>query len=862
MNGSELGKWDGPRERLEQGAEKGTKAIPDETASRGLWEQLLSPLALQRMMLAGGILLVLGFAVWLWSVGVFDQPLPLAIAVGLVNGAVIGAGAWLLARTRFRLAGRALTLLGSLALPLNLWLYDAQGLITLTAGGHLWIPALACCGIYAFNARVLRDPLFVYALVGGIVMTGMLFLADNTVGRFWQLLPQTTLLLVVGWLSWFAKLLFAPGEGPFARDRFGKAFRIAGAAVLTGGFALLAGGQLPGFVEQVVGERVLPWRPAIGTSQLQQVWALVLVSGSSLLMGLSASLSQRRNAQLQATGGLALWAALCLLDVFSVTPTMSHLVTLAAGAMLAGNLLALRKLVSAGATDGNGLKCVDKAVPRVSETGFVASLILGAALVLMFVTKFADPSGWHLAGHVELLIQLLAVSAACWTTAQRNQRLAGGHPLGEPLLNGLIRGSAGGLAVLGLVTAMHWAEATSVLPVVLAGLAVPVVVLAVGEWRGVRGGHPVADTVSGSIATLLLVLAAGSGFGLTGFSGWGSWAIALGLLAAVQWLGARQSGWPAEVFAALITGCAALTAALIVPFPLKLFWTWLGWEQTAIFLGLTTLAGGLGFVSARWAAGRSPEVREDGRLLPALRAIFMTGAMGGCLWSLTQVAAGAAAPGLLVLQGVSAVGLASVALADRGRGFKLVYRALGLAVLLTALVLVGNLLDTPWYNRAELCALLAGVALLAFGHVAWSREGEHEDDLATGGLVLGSLLLAVPLAIGIVGYRLNVDGAAGWRLFHEVGGMAAGLALLGTGLACRIRATTLAGGGLLAVQVAALAVLFRWPQQLQNVSVVMMAGGGLFFAIAIVLSLYRDRLMALPAQVREGQGVFRVLKWR
>lgn len=40
-----------------------------------------------------------------------------------------------------------MTLLACLLMPLNLWFYDAQGLITLREGGHLWIPAVVCCAL-------------------------------------------------------------------------------------------------------------------------------------------------------------------------------------------------------------------------------------------------------------------------------------------------------------------------------------------------------------------------------------------------------------------------------------------------------------------------------------------------------------------------------------------------------------------------------------------------------------------------------------------------------------------------------------------------------------------------------------------
>ena len=176
----------------------------------GIWvERLLSPKSLQRLMACGGGLMILGFVVWLWSKGLFDSPLMAALGIGSVNFLVLSIGLSLIRWTRYQLAGRGITLLAALALPLNLWFYDAQGLIVLDEGGQLWIPALICCGIYALVARLVKDATFVYTFVGGIVMTGMLFLADRSVDHFWELLPHATFLTVVGGA--------APGAGGGAR---------------------------------------------------------------------------------------------------------------------------------------------------------------------------------------------------------------------------------------------------------------------------------------------------------------------------------------------------------------------------------------------------------------------------------------------------------------------------------------------------------------------------------------------------------------------------------------------------------------------------------------------------------------------
>src|SRR5262249_10908695 len=143
--------------------------------------------------------------------------------------------------------GRALTLLACLAMPLNLWFYDAQNLISLRVeGSHLWIAALVCCALYAVSARLLRDPMFVYVFAAGVTMTGLLLLADKSLDRIWEITAPVTLLVALGLAFLHAECIFPPGEGDFSRKRFGLAFFWSGHVVLAAGLLLLLGAQLCG----------------------------------------------------------------------------------------------------------------------------------------------------------------------------------------------------------------------------------------------------------------------------------------------------------------------------------------------------------------------------------------------------------------------------------------------------------------------------------------------------------------------------------------------------------------------------------------------------------------------------------------
>jgi hypothetical protein len=102
----------------------------------------------------------------------------------------------------------------------------------------------------------------------------------------------------------------------------------------------------------------------------------------------------------------------------------------------------------------------------------------------------------------------------------------------------------------------------------------------------------------------------------------------------------------------------------------------------------------------------------------------------------------------------------------------------------------------------------------------------------------------------------------GWVLVHEAGVLSIGLLLLGAGVLCRIRWSTIVGGSTLIIYTVSLIGLVRLPEQLQSTAIMMMIGGGVFFGTAVLLSIYRDRLLAIPQRVQAGDGVFRVLKWR
>ncbi|MFV2071000.1 MAG: hypothetical protein ACC645_28870 [Pirellulales bacterium] len=46
------------------------------------------------------------------------------------------------------------------------------------------------------------------------------------------------------------------------------------------------------------------------------------------------------------------------------------------------------------------------------------------------------------------------------------------------------------------------------------------------------------------------------------------------------------------------------------------------------------------------------------------------------------------------------------------------------------------------------------------------------------------------------------------------------------------------------------------------VGIYLAVGGAVVFAAGIALSVYRDKLLGLPEQISNREGVFRILNWR
>lgn len=813
---------------------------------RPLLEILLDPRSIQWLLASGGLLLVLGLVIWLAAAGWFKNQLFVAILLGSAN-AVLLAGGWALIRfSRYQMAGRALTLLACLVMPLNLWFYDAQNLIPLKEGGHLWIPALVCCVLYAVSARLLRDPMLVYVFVAGITMTGLLILADKYLDRFWEITAPVSLLVSLGLLFLHTECVFPAGEGDFSRKRFGLAFFWSGHAVLAAGLLLLLGAQLAGTLLYPVFEplyRSHDLVPAeVVTTWHGKLLALFLVLAGTYGYIYSDLLVRRIGVYIYVAVFTLLWAEVLALSLFEwAQPQEVIIITLAVTA-LAANL---------------GQVFLSRRGTFVTRAGAPLGLFLSTLPVLLGVllhfratsTLLADwryQLGWSYV--LAMLVTAISCRVGAFLYRHEHPSVSWIYFFGTAAAT--MVGAAGLLVVLW--TASRWEQQAPVL------MLIPILyILAARLYRGHTPEKPLVWVGHAATALMLVsslgtaaqgfVLIQGQSLNLTLALFFAEATIFYLLIAASH----KQE---AGVYLATAMACAAVWQVLK--------YTTLADEYYILafaFVGLTLLIGYR--VAALGPTRRSGLAKASfisGNVLLSLA--FVAGALLVMNEVVTHTVARTPLLTLLVL--LEVIGLASLYLVrvPECRRWYVVTDVTMAGLFILVLAVTSQL---TLGERLEIVSVALGLLLLTAGHLGWYREREGENELVTLGLVFGCLLLAVPLVIAVLYCRLETPTL--FDTFHtlnEAGMLAAGLLLLATGFLFQIRSTTLTGAVLSTLYLVTLLLYVRLPEKLQTTAVYLMIGGGVFFGAGLLLSLYRDRLLTLPERIKRREGIYRVLSWR
>jgi hypothetical protein len=840
---------------------------------RPLLEILLDLRNIQRLLALGAVLLVLGLVLFLIAAGLFDNPVVVAILMGAGTLALLGTGWYVLGATPYQLAGKALTLLACLVMPLNLWFYHAQGLHPLTLYEHLWVAALVSCALYAASARVVRDAVFVYVLNVGVALTSLLLLA-NVVGpvAFWQITHPAVLLTVLGLVTLHIERAFPDSsDGPFTRRQFGLAFFRSGHALLAIGLLLVLGAQLYGYTYRLFPAEFQAWElygPAPLTSDPSlKLLALVLVLASTYAYFYSDLVVRRLGLFVYPAVFTLLWAEVLVLDLLPLRWTHELAIVVLALTALVVNLIL-------GRTDQPGTASRSLARGRFPVGLLLATLpvLLGVGLharwLLFRSTTDSRELGWT------YVAAMLVTAASCRVGAHLYRRtqptLATVYFFGTAVAT--LVGSAGLLAVLGLKT---WAAQAPLL------MLLPLAYLVAARlYAGRAPERPVLFVAHACMAIMLLssLVAAVHGFPVVpgrvaapapavdpltdalsaAFQGF--------VLTRGEVLNLLLAAFFAE--AAVFYGLAAIfrrqvfSIYLATALACAALWQLLNFSQTpgVYYTVAYALTGLVLLVVCRFAGlERLPVVGLPGTAFRCANALLSVGLVAGALLTLGHLADNQTTlelPQLGMVIGLLVINLLALGLVGHA-AWRRWYVVTAVAEAVLALLVLA--VSLPALQQLEIVSILLGLALLIVAHVGWYQEQERQSDQVGLGLLLGSLLVAVPLTLGMLSYRCL--GEFHWP--DELGMLAAGIVLFATGSMFRLRSTTLTGAAQLLVYVVTLLVYLPWSHWLANrAAVLLMGGGGTVFAVGLLLSIYRDSLLALPERIKRRQGVFRVLSWR
>jgi hypothetical protein len=807
---------------------------------RNLMEIILDPRSIQWLLGFGGGLMILGLVILLWVNNYFTPPV-IAITLGLANGAVLVGGWSIIRYSRYQVAGRALTLLACLAMPLNLWYYHAHSLMTID--GHLWAAALAISVLYAASALVLRDELFVYVFIGGIALTGLLILADlpPSPQKFWEIASPSTLLVVLGLISLHLERAFPVQEGPFSRRRFGLAFFWSGHAVLAAGLLLVLGADIVANwlyepVFKVYYEKLQAGRTPIVTEQWGQVLAICLVLAGIYAYLYSDIVVRRIGVYLYLAAGLLLWAEVLLIDLLHIRLGMDFLIAVLAGTGLLVNLLS-------GLTSREG--SLGRTLPVL---GLLLGLVpVGLGLVvfvralnpdLKSVWSLEAPS-WPYVG--AMLLTAVACRYGAYLSRNSEPALALAYFCGT--------GAATLVAALAFLAALgfnHWDQHAPLL------MLLPLAYLVAARlYRGKpeeRSLYIVADAAT--IFMLISSLASAfEGFAPIHERGHLNLMLSLFFAEAALYYGlaAGLRRQPLALHASAAVACASVWQVL----------AYLGvhsetYTLTFAVVGVLLLVAYRFAVVERYASsGLANAAFQSANVLLSLSfiaAVFMglsRMASKEIHWPFVGLCL------TLTLISLLAIGLVKDAPWRRW------YVVTTVAQALLTFLAIQILSDLSIGRKLEIFGVVAGLALLIVGHIGWYREQERHNDVVSSALLLGSILAGLPLLIATCIDRWDDQP----RIPDEIGFFCVGVLLFATGFMFRLRATTMAGAVYTVAYFALLLLFVPW-KQLNAVALTITIGGGALFGTGLLLSVYRDRLMTLPDRIKHREGIYRVLSWR
>ena len=817
--------------------------------ARSMFEALLDPRSIQWMLMLGGGLLVLGVIVWLVSKGIFEDKVLRAVTMGLGTLAILGVGGWLELKTRFRTAGQALTFLGCVIAPLNLWFYHYQGLITLD--NNLWVGGVVCCLIYAGVVYALRDPLFMYAVEGGITLTVLLLLADL------EWISDTSFLCVflvaIGLISIHAERAFDPAEErTFNRRRFGMPLFWSGHAQLASGLLLLLGTQAWGWTFDPARHLLdITW-----TGNVLSHSPIPILAGGLWLAGTYAYLYS--DIVVRRIGMYTYIAAFCLL-LAEVTLVWSRMHGEGVIAVLALTALAANLVLEA--FKGTNEK-LSRAVPPLAIGLSALPVLLGVAihtratseLVRYFVLPY--DTGWVFV----VVMALVAVSTRISAFLFRRNDPKSSAVYFFFSAASLIVAAAGLLRQVGYVDGMMQAPILMLIPLAY--------LIAARLWMGHSPERPLVWVAHTATAVILLHVVFASVKMLGGVFEPVQGAaenLRLGLIFSEAALFYTLAGIfrkrSANVYFAAGAACGAL-------------WQFMGYWGHFDYHYYTMLYALLGIVGL--AVGRAVGVEEvqmfnsSGTKSLATRgpglslfqsgnAILFIALLAAFLQGLSQLTTHKASwLSLSAIVLTTVVSFLAIAVVPAGSWRRLYWTSsLGLTGLCFLMIHVLSLLSG--WQKFEIFCIVIGTALIVVGYISRFKEIHEEySESLTLGLWIGSLLVTLPLLIALSYWRFSQGQT---NRPEEMAIVAFTILMLVTGVSWQVKATTVTGGAALLLDLVVTLVEVAYRPQVA-MGIYLAVGGAIVFLAGLVLSIYRDKLLQLPDKIARREGLFQIMGWR
>lgn len=832
-----------PPARPDSGQPAGPPVAEDRPAGRSLMEILLDPRSIQWLMGLGGALMTVGLVILLWINEFFTPPV-LAIIMGAANIAVLAGGWTVIRKTRYQWVGKGLTLLACLVMPLNLWYWHAQDLVTID--GHLWVAAVFVSALYAASAWTLQDETFVYVFAAGLAMTGLLILADMPPSpqKFWEIASPATLLTILGLAAIHAERIFdADDPGPFGRRRFGLAFFVSGHALLGAGLSMVLLAQLAGdwLYDPWFKPVYQSWNAAPSPICGERRWlALLLVLAGAYAYLYSDLMVRRSGRYFHAAACALLWAEVLAIQILHVELGLDAIIAVLALTSLAVNLA--RTQIARG-------RELTRSFPTFG-------LLLGLLPVLLGVYEYfrflgfrevwaGEPPRWSYVGAMALTAAVSRLGAHLYRDGPRWLPTAYFFAAAASTLVAAVAA----LAALGLET---WQEHAPIL------MLIPIAYLIAAKLYGERGpGEPLLRVAHAATWAMLVSSLASA---LAGFAH----------IVAGDVLNLSLSAFFAE--AAAFYALAALFqrrpgyvhwATLMASGAIWQFMTYFGFSADAyllIFAG-TGLALLLAYRFAAFEQTAAAPLAEAAFMAAnTLMSLAFVSSLFRGLSRLTPESLGRHIPIEWSFAGFSLAMLALALLAYllvRIGGWRRWYLANAVALGAVTLLAVHQIVDLGFWQQVELFSVGVGLLLLVLGHLGWYREQDRQSDTVSMNLFFGSVLATAPLAVATWIDRVHDR----FLIVNEAGFLFVGVTLLGLGLVFQLKATTLVGAISTALYFLTLLIFVPWGK-LGTVAVLITVGGGLLFGAGLILGFFRDRLLTLPERIQKREGIFRVLNWR